>query len=258
MATDSSGQWETVHLLLKMTLLLSVVCAAAFTVIEFEDILKAFVAFIAWVGKHPRYGELAIMGGYIIAETLFFPRSVLTVATGYALRKAYGNSDKTLLVGIPLVSFAGSIASVIHFGMGRYIFSETAKNICARYPIFKALDKALVTDGFILMTLLHLSPMVPFSILNFCVGMSAMSFKDFCLSFIGVLPGSIVFILIGTTLSDISDLLTGKSNLNAKEQQIELAFVSIGSVLGIFAIIWTSLVTKKYFDEIVAENESIE
>ena len=217
-SSDSSGQWETVHLLLKMTLLLSVVCAAAFTVLEFEEILKAFLAFIHWVAKHPRYGELAIMGGYIIAETLFFPRSVLTIATGYALRKAYGNSDKTLLVGIPLSCVAGSIASVIHFGMGRYIFRETAKSICARYPIFKALDKALVTDGFILMTLLHMSPMVPFSVLNFCVGMSAMSFKDFCLSFVGVIPGSIVFILIGTTLSDISDLLNGKSTLNKKEQ----------------------------------------
>lgn len=197
------------------------------------------------------------MGAYIVAETLFFPRSILSIAAGYALRKAYGNSDKTLLVGIPLTSFAGSVGSVIHFGMGRYIFRDTAKALCARYPIFKALDKALVTDGFILMTLLHMSPMVPFSILNFCVGMSAMSFKDFCMSFIGVIPGSVVFVLIGTTLSDIHDLINGKSTLNKREQKIELTFVSIGSVLGIAAIIWTSIVTKKYFDEIVAENESM-
>jgi len=38
---------------------------------------------------------------------------------------------------------------------------------------------------------------------------------------------------------------------------MELTFVSVGSVLGVLAIIWTSIVTKRYFDEIVAENESI-
>ena len=67
------------------------------------------------------------------------------------------------------------------------------------------------------MTLLHMSPMVPFSILNFVVGMSAMRFRDFCFSFIGVIPGSVVFVLIGTTLSDISDLISGKRTNNKKD-----------------------------------------
>ena len=35
-----------------------------------------------------------------------------------------------------------------------------------------------------------------------------------------------------------------------------MAFVSIGSLLGLLAIVWTSIVTKRYFDEIVAENEA--
>ena len=57
----------------------------------------------------------------------------------------------------------------------------------------------MISDGLLLMVLLHMSPMVPFSILNFVVGMTAMKQKDFITSLIAVIPGTVVFLMVGTT-----------------------------------------------------------
>ena len=52
MASDSDS-YETVHLFFKMALLLSIVCVAIFTILEIDEIIKAFFKFIKWVSKHP-------------------------------------------------------------------------------------------------------------------------------------------------------------------------------------------------------------
>lgn len=116
--------------------------------------------------------------------------------------KAYDDISKTLYIGIPLVTFSCSISSLIHFGAGRFIFSSTARRMSEKYPIFRAIDKAMLSDGLLLMVMLHMSPMVPFSILNFIIGMTAMRLQDFLFSLIAVIPGTIVFILVGTTFQD--------------------------------------------------------
>ena len=66
---------------------------------------------------------MSIAGVYIIAETLFLPRSVLSIGTGFILMKAYDDVYKTLYIGTPLVTIAASISSLIHFNAGRFIFS---------------------------------------------------------------------------------------------------------------------------------------
>ena len=141
---------------------------------------------------------------------MFFPRSILTIGAGYALRKAYHDSYEAIWIGVPVVCITASLGSAIHFLLGRYIFRSSAKSYIKKYPIITAIDKAVESDGLVLLTLLHMSPVVPFSILNFVVGVTSMRFRDFVLSMVGVLPGTIVYIMIGTTISDVTDVISGK------------------------------------------------
>ena len=160
--------------LLRLGLLATIISLVLWVIFDFQHIVHSLVQFTKWVSKHPEKGPLSIAGVYILAETLFLPRSVLSIGVGFTLMKAYGNVYKTLYIGIPLITFAASISSIIHFNAGRFIFSQTARNLGEQYPIFKAIDKAMLSDGLLLMILLHMSPMIPFSILNFVVGMTAM------------------------------------------------------------------------------------
>ena len=141
---------------------------------------------------------------------MFFPRSILSIGAGYALRRAYGNTGEAIYIGVPVVSISASLGSAIHFMMGRYIFQTAAKRWIKKYPVMMAVDRAVETDGLLLLTLLHMSPVVPFSILNFVVGITAMRFTHFVISMVGVIPGTIVYIMIGTTISDVTDVISGK------------------------------------------------
>lgn len=105
------------------------------------------------------------------------------------------------------------------------------------------------TNGFFLMTLLHFCPLIPFSILNFVIGITSMRLSDFCLSIIGVLPGSFVYILMGTSIHDVQDIISEKSS--SKNNSLNLAFIITGSTISLIGIAYTSYVTKQYFDEIV-------
>ena len=91
----------------------------------------------------------------MVAEVLFIPRIFLTVGTGFTLKMAYGTTAKSHLVGVPVVILAAFVASVASFLMGRYIFKTSAKSWAEKYPLVGAIDKAMETDGFFLMKLLH-------------------------------------------------------------------------------------------------------
>ena len=217
----------------------------------YKEIESNIELFIVWVSNHPFLGPLAIALVYILAETMFFPRTILTVGTGFAFMEAYDSVFKSLLVGMPTVVLAASVGSIIHFTLGRYIFQSEARKVASKYPIIGAIDKALEKQGFLLMTLLHASPIVPFGILNFVVGITSMKFKDFCLSMVGIVPGSFVQIMVGTTFKDASDIISGHSSPHS-DKNTELIVMIIGTIIGCGGIIWTSFVAKKYFDEIIS------
>jgi len=189
----------------------------------------------------------------MVAEVLFVPRVLLTVGTGFALKMAYGTTSKSLLIGVPVVVLAAFLASVVSFLMGRYIFKASAKNLAAKYPLIGAVDRAMESDGFFLMTLLHFCPLIPFTVLNFVIGITSMSLLDFCLSIVGIVPGTIVYILMGTSIQDVRDIVSAKKS--SKNSKINMALIITGTLVGLVGIAYTSYVTKRYFDEIVKKAE---
>ena len=79
------------------------------------------------------------------------------------------------------------------------------------YPKFLALD-AIKKEGLKLMFLLRLSPIIPFNVLNYFMGVTGISVKDFLFGGLGMIPGTIVYVYIGTTLGNISDIASGGSS----------------------------------------------
>jgi uncharacterized membrane protein YdjX (TVP38/TMEM64 family) len=93
--------------------------------------------------------------------------------------------------------------------LGRYILREAVSKKVKDYPKFKALDKAIELEGLKLIFLLRLSPVIPFNALNYFMGITGITFKDFCLGGIGMIPGTVVYVYLGTTIGNISDLASG-------------------------------------------------
>lgn len=134
-------------------------------------------------------GALVYAAVYVVATLAFLPAAPLTFAAGFA----YGPVVGTLLVS-PVSVLAASAA----FALGRTVARPWVAHRVARSPRFSALDAALGAGGLKLVMLLRLSPLLPFSVTNYSLGLTRVRASHFVLgSWLGMLPVTAAFVSLG-------------------------------------------------------------
>jgi len=104
-----------------------------------------------------------------------------------------------------------------------------------------ALDKALETQGFKFVLLLRLCLLIPFNITNYVLGGSAVRFTDYLLGSLAVVVQNLFFVYIGTTISKISDALSGGESLNTTS----IIVMSFGVLIALGGVIYVSLIVRR-------------
>ena len=113
---------------------------------------------------------VAFMLLYAVAVVALVPASVLTMAGG----AVFG-----LVRGVAF-SFGGALlGSTVAFLLGRYVARRVIERKLATMPRFAAIDRAVWREGRRIVFLLRLSPIVPFNFLNYALGVTRISIKDF-------------------------------------------------------------------------------
>jgi hypothetical protein len=72
-------------------------------------------------------------------------------------------------------------------------------------------SKAMEGNGFKIMLLLRLSPLIPFNALDYISGVTSISLQKYSLALVGIIPGTITFCYIGATASSFGDATTAAS-----------------------------------------------
>jgi uncharacterized membrane protein YdjX (TVP38/TMEM64 family) len=140
---------------------------------------------------------------YILAAILMFPGSLLTLGAGFL----YGPIWGTLLVSPTSVA-----AATFAFLLGRTVAREWIKRRIAENPRFSAVDEAVEEKGFKVVFLLRLSPIFPFTLLNYALGLTRVRLRDFVLaSFLGMLPGTFLYVYLGSSVASLAALAAGKA-----------------------------------------------
>ena len=116
----------------------------------------------------------------------------------------------------------------------------------------KALDKAIRTEGLKVVILLRLCPLIPFTAFNYVMGVTAVSFFDYAVGGFGMIPGTIVYVSIGSTIGSIQDVATGNYDAGAAP----LIFLIVGSIAACVAIIYVSIVVKRYLNSAMEDEEA--
>jgi uncharacterized membrane protein YdjX (TVP38/TMEM64 family) len=149
--------------------------------------------------RHAGAAGVAIFAAiYLIAPLLLLPASVLTLGAGFL----YGPLWGTLLVS-PLSVAAASIA----FLLGRTLARRVVERRIARDARFAAIDRAVGDSGFRIVLLLRLSPVIPFNLLNYALGLMRVRFRTYLLaSFIGMLPGTFLYVYLGSAATSAAQL----------------------------------------------------
>lgn len=161
---------------------------------------KAMLVLVEWTRKAGLAGMAVYAVVYVLAAVFMLPGSVLTLGAGFA----YGP-----LVGTALVSPVSVLAATVAFVLGRTAARGWVARRIAGNPRFAAIDEAVARGGFKIVLLLRLSPVFPFSLLNYALGVSRISLGSFVLaSFLGMLPGTFLYVYVGSLVTDASELLS--------------------------------------------------
>lgn len=89
--------------------------------------------------------------------------------------------------------------------------------------------------------MLRVSPLIPFNLFNYMMGLTAVKVREYALGGIGMIPATIFFVYIGTTLDSVSKVVSGDSDGGA----LQLVFLGVGLVVGIVALVFIGIKTKK-------------
>jgi uncharacterized membrane protein YdjX (TVP38/TMEM64 family) len=185
--------------------------------------------FLAWVADLGWWGPVLLAAAYTPACVFMIPGWILTIGAGFA----FGLAE-----GLPAVSIGSVVGATIAFLVGRNLAREWVAAKVADSPRFRSLDRAVEREGLKLVLLVRLSPILPFNLLNYALGLTSVRLRDFVFgSWIGMLPGSLVYIYIGSTLSSLADLSAAKSSTGPLQQT--LFFVGL-----IAAVVATALMTR--------------
>ncbi|KAG0569083.1 hypothetical protein KC19_6G064400 [Ceratodon purpureus] len=153
---------------------------------QINDILTQFSDFLEGYGPA---GYALFVLGYAGLEVLAIPAVPLTMSAGLLFGTLYGTI---------LVSIAGTLAATASFLIARYFARDRILKLAERNPKFLAIDKAIGADGFRVVTLLRLSPLLPFSLGNYLYGLTSVELGPYVLgSWLGMLPGTWAYVSAG-------------------------------------------------------------
>jgi len=158
---------------------------------------------MTWVAAQGVAGIAAYVVLYIVACLFFLPGSVLTLGAG----AVWG-----VVGGVPIVSVASTLGATAAFLVGRYIAREAVARRTEGNERFKAIDEAVAREGWKIVGLTRLSPVFPFNLLNYAFGLTRVSLRDyFFASWIGMLPGTVMYVYIGSLAGNLAALGAGQS-----------------------------------------------
>lgn len=144
-----------------------------------------------WISAKGITGDLLFVLIYILATLLLLPLWIFTVAAGALFGVGWG---------FLLVWVAALTGATIAFVLARYFFRDSVKKLVARKPWLDTLDKALRKEGWTVVALLRLSPLVPFGVKSYLFGVTKLKLRDYVLgTAIGKVPGEVVYLFLGAT-----------------------------------------------------------
>ncbi len=179
-----------------------------------------------WVGHHHL---VALAGGFVIffliAASSLPGTSLLTIVMGWLF---------TFPEAVALVSFAATSGAVVSFLMSRYLFRDLVEQ---RFAVrAKLFETALNRDGAFYLLTLRMVPF-PFMVVNLAMGLTRIRVWTFTwVSQLGMLPKSMVFIYLGSTLKGLSDPTKGL--VVRPGLVIAFALIALTPIASRFAMRW--------------------
>ncbi len=192
MSDTKKSVWQRYGKWLLLLLALGAI-GAAWHFLPVKDWIKTFNV---WVEQQGVWGYFIFIGAYAVATVLFFPGSLMTIGAGLA----FG-----LWRGFAVVSAGATLGAALAFLVARYFIRGRVEKAAHDNPKFAAIDDAIGREGWKMIALLRLSPLLPFNLSNYLYGVTKIGFWPYlAASWVGMLPGTFLYVYLGAAGKEAS------------------------------------------------------
>lgn len=196
--------------------------------------------FAEWVEGLGWLGPFVFVVGYAIAVVAFIPGSLLTLAAG----AIFG-----LMEGVALVFVGAMLGSTGSFLVARFAARERTEKMLAGDARFAAIDEAIGRQGGRIVFLLRLSPIFPFNLLNYGLGLTKVSLRAYVLAGVGMLPGTVLYVYSGKVAGDVAAVAGGAA---VEKGPADYALLVAGLVATALVTFFVTRIAKRALDEATA------
>ena len=194
-----------------------------------------------WIDNLGTLGVIAFIIVYIIATVAFLPGSILTLGAGVV----FG-----VVLGSIYVFFGATIGATAAFLVGRYIARGWVASKIEGNHKFKAIDQAVGKEGLKIVLLTRLSPIFPFNLLNYAYGLTGVSLKDYFIGSVGMIPGTIMYVYIGSLAGNLATIGTETPSANPVAQW---SIRIIGFIATVAVTLFVTKIARKALNNSVLE-----
>lgn len=224
---------------------LALAAGVALLVLAGREAAAVVPRFAAWVDGLGAWGVVAFVIGYAVATVAFVPGSLLTLGAGAIFGLAEGTA---------LVLVAATLGASAAFLVSRYVARGAVERRLAGNPRLAAIDRAIGEQGWKIVLLLRLSPVFPFNLLNYALGLTRVRFRDFVAASIGMLPGTVLYVYYGKVAGDVARLAGGAE---VRRDAGYYAVLGLGLVATVLVTTLVARTASRALEEATRDNRNV-
>jgi uncharacterized membrane protein YdjX (TVP38/TMEM64 family) len=199
---------------------------------------------LVWIESLGSIGAIAFIGIYIVATVAFLPAFILTLGAGVLF---------DVWLGSIYVFVGATLGSIAAFLVGRYLARDWVAKKIAGNDKFRAIDRAVGKEGLKIVLLTRLSPAFPFNLLNYAFGVTGVSVQDYVIGSIGMIPGTIMFVYIGSLAGSLA--LIGTDAQPPTNPALQWTIRIVGLIATVAVTVYVTRLAKQALAESVVEGE---
>lgn len=221
------SNWEKALILGVLITLIVLVSVKGFSI---------FGTMLGWFEKQNNWkGWAVFLPVYTVNVALFLPGVIFILGAGFV----FG-----FWKGLLAVWIGGGLGQPLAFLLARYLLRDAmASMLRAKWKKWDILDTAIEREGWKLLLLLRLSPMVPYNLLNIAMATTKMHFLTFSVvSLFGIIPECTIVCYFGSLSENISQIASGKAGPSGV---VTYVLVGVTVFFMVAAVTWSTFVVRK-------------
>lgn len=139
----------------------------------------------------------------------FLPNTLFSLVAAFSFKQAIGFTQSLVFTTLACY-FSSMCGAILCFLLGRHCCRESIRRrVITKLKYLKALDNGIKTNGIRLVLLLRLAFFIPFTLISYALGTTAISLWEYAIGSLSMVVVLFFQVFLGCSILDISAIVQG-------------------------------------------------